>query len=127
MPDLIDPDEVSHWWGGDLVLSATGDLGRVNLTERSKQRVLRRLLTNAGDYIDHVTYGAGIPADVGTILDMPKLRAKIRGQMLLEESVVQTPEPVVVLKQIRNGVEVSIQYLVAPEKTPAALSFTVDV
>ena len=126
MADLIDPVDIGHTWGGDLGLSGTGDLLRVNLVERSKERVLRRLLTNPGDYTSHPDYGAGLPQMVGLAVDPTKTAALITGQMLREASVVQSPAPTVQVGLITNGIAVSIRYLVAPDRTPAVLSFNVE-
>ena len=126
MADLIDPVDIGHTWGGDLGLSPTGDLARVNLVERSKERVLRRLLTNPGDYTSHPDYGAGLPQMVGLAVDPVKTAALITGQMLREASVVQSPAPVVKVGLITNGIAVSISYIVAPARTPAVLSFNVE-
>jgi hypothetical protein len=125
MADLIDPIDVGHLFGGDLQLSPTGDLARVNLVERSKQRVMRRLLTNPGDYLFHTYYGAGLPGLIGSDIDEAETEALIKGQMLLEASVVQSPAPGVTVTVIENGMAVNIAYLVAPDKTPAVLSFSV--
>ncbi len=126
MADLIDPVDIGHAFGADLELSATGDLARVNLVERSQERVLRRLLTNPGDYLMHPTYGAGLPAKVGSPIDVAATAALIQGQMLLEASVVQTPPPAVTVSSLENGLAVGVSYLVAPDKTPAVLSFSVS-
>ena len=126
MPNLLDVDDIAHFWGGDLQLSATGGLARVNLVERSKQRVLRRLLTNPGSYLAHPTYGAGIPKLVGTVLDLGKIKALIRGQMLMEASVAKTPEPTVDVGAITDGVMVKIAYTSLPTRQPASLSFSVN-
>ena len=48
-------------WGDDLTLTATGQVALVDGTPKGEQRVLRRLLTNPGDYIWHPEYGAGLP------------------------------------------------------------------
>jgi hypothetical protein len=125
MADLIDPVDIDHDFGADLGLSATGDLARVNLVERSQQRVLRRLLTNPGDYLMHPTYGAGLPAKVGSTIDIASTTALIKGQMLLEASVMQNPPPSVTVAEIENGMAVAIAYSVAPDATPAVLSFSV--
>lgn len=120
-------DDVTHYWGSDLQLSPTGDLSRSSRVERSKQRVLRRLMTNPGDYIWHPAYGAGLPALVGTNATAAAVQALVRGQMLLEASVARDPEPTVAVQTISNGLAVQITYAVPPEKQPVALSFSVSV
>jgi hypothetical protein len=112
-------DDLAHIWGNDLQVSPAGDFARVNGLERSKQRVMRRLLTNPGDYKQHPTYGAGLAAYVGQVLNIAKLTALVRGQMLLEASVVN-------LVQIPNGIEVDISYTALPDRQPVLLSFTVS-
>lgn len=124
MADLLDLADVAHYWGNDLQLSPTGDLARAITTERSQQHVLRRLLTPAGGYITHTGYGAGLPGDIGTHLDIAKTTAKVRGQMAQEASVAQSPAPAVALRTIPNGISASISYTVAPENVPAVLTFS---
>ncbi len=126
MVNLTDPVEIAHDWGGDLQLSTTGDLGAVSLVERSKQRVIRRLMTNPGDYIFHPDYGAGLGRLVGQNVDLAKATALITGQMLLEDSVSQSPAPTVKVTSIPQGMAVQINYTTAPEKVPAVLSFSLS-
>lgn len=116
-------DDVGHWFGGDLQVSPTGDLSRTQSVTRSNQRVLRRLCTNPGEYRAHPGYGAGVPADVGSTLDLAKVRAKVRGQMLLEASVAPDPAPVIRAQAIPKGVIVDTKYIALPDRQPAALSF----
>jgi hypothetical protein len=122
MPDL---DDVRQFWGGDLELSPTGDLGRVSVEDRSQLRVLRRLLTNPGDYLFH-KYGAGIPATIGSVVEPAKARATIRGQMRKEPSVARTPEPAITVTPITNGLSAQINYVVQPGAIPVVLSFNVS-
>lgn len=124
--NLIDPIEIAQDWGGDLQLTPTGDLATTSLVDRSKKRVLRRLLTNPGDYIFHPTYGAGLGRFVGLPVDRAKMEALIIGQMFLEASVIQSPRPTVSATAVPNGLVVDIAYLVGPEKIPAVLSFTLN-
>jgi phage baseplate assembly protein W len=126
MADLTLLTELAQDWGGDLSASPTGDLAVVSGVDRSKQRVLRRLLTNPGDYLFHPTYGAGLPRYVGQLVDVAKVRALIRGQMLLEDSVASDPEPQVEVSAIPNGLSASISYITSPEKIPAVLSFSLN-
>lgn len=116
-------DDIDHLWGQDLALSPTGDLGRVNGATRSEQRVLRRLCTNPGEYLWEPLYGAGLPAKIGSLIDLAKIGALIRGQMLLEASVASTPAPNVQVREIAAGVTVAVQYVALPDKQPVSLSF----
>jgi phage baseplate assembly protein W len=89
MPDL----EMS--WSGDLSVSATGDLAIVADPSLGTERVLRRLLTNPGDYIWNPDYGAGLGQFVGRPVDLAGVEALIRAQMALESAVSSTPEPII--------------------------------
>lgn len=123
---MTDLSDIDHWYGGDLLLSPTGDLSRSERVDRSRQRVLRRLMTAKPDYMMHPEYGAGLPLEIGANLELSRVRGLIRGQMLEEVSVQQTPEPNVRVTPIPNGVRADISYTVAPEQIPAVLSFNVD-
>ena len=118
--------ELNHYFGGDISVNNTGDLLSISGTTRSQQRLLRRLLTNPGAYIFHSDYGAGLPAKVGDTLDIPKLRALIRGQVQLEDSIAKTPEAVISLSAIANGVTVNIKYTDVVTSNVATLSFNVN-
>jgi len=126
MADLTALDDVGHYWGGDVILGLTGDFSRASHADRSKQRVLRRLLTNPGDYIFHPAYGAGLPKLVGQAIDLPKTQALIRGQMLLEASVAKSPGPTIKARLIPGGLSVAISYTVLPDRQPVSLSFSVE-
>jgi hypothetical protein len=67
--------DLNHYIGNDLTASNTGDLQPVDTTVRGQQRVLRRLLTNPGDYIFHPNYGAGLPQWIGRTADLAEMRA----------------------------------------------------
>lgn len=126
MPDLVDLNDVGHLWGADIRLSSTGDLSLVSGSDRSKERVLRRLLTNPGEYLFSMPYGGGVPAQIGKIADNAKISANIQGQMKIEPSVSQSVAPTVAVTDTAQGVAVAISYIAAPDQTPAALSFTVS-
>lgn len=123
MADLTALSDVAHFWGSDVILSASGDLGRAQRAERSKQRVLRRLLTNPGDYVFHPDYGAGLPAKVGGLINVAEVKALIRAQMRQEASVAQSPAPQIVVDGIDAGVSVAISYVALPDRQPVALAF----
>jgi hypothetical protein len=126
MASLTTRDDLSHWMGQDIGLSPTGDVGRVNGSDRSRQRVLRRLLTNPGEYLTHPAYGAGLARFVGSVTDVGAITAAIRGQMLLESSVAKTPAPKINVNPLPNGLAVTIAYTSLPDKQPVALSFDVN-
>ena len=119
-------NDLNQYVGGDIGASATDDLLPVVSTTRGQQRILRRLLTNPGDYIFHPEYGAGLPRYVGEVADIAKIRALIRGQVLLEDSVAKSPEPEIVVKAITNGLAVAIRYVDSDTRQPVSLSFNVN-
>lgn len=118
--------DLYHNIGGDLYSSVTGDLLSVESTTRGQQRILRRLLTNQGDYIWHPTYGGGLGAKVGDVTDIPAIKALIRSQLKLEEVVAHTPEAQVDVTAIQGGISVNIVYTDAVSKNPQTLSFDVN-
>jgi hypothetical protein len=127
-------NDLWHYWGTDLTASSTGDLLPVSGTARGQQRVLRRLLTNPatdtapGDYIFEPEYGGGLPHFIGQPFDKQKITARIRGQMLLEDSVAPIPPPVIDVGRIgtdNTAFSVSITYQDAATNRPVTLSFNV--
>ncbi|QAU22605.1 phage tail protein [Dyella sp. M7H15-1] len=130
--------DLSHYWSGDCSAAANGDLLTASDTERAKQRILRRLLTNPaqkdaagnvtvhGDYIFHPDYGAGLPRLVGSLASPAEIRALIRGQMLLEASVARNPAPNITVTSISDGISVQINYTDASSGTPIVLAFNVS-
>lgn len=117
--------DVGHYFSGDLLTSATGDLLTVASVDESRQRILRRLLTNPGDYLWQPGYGAGLPAQIGQPLNQNALRTLVRSQMLLEQSVSQNPAPQVMADPIANGVDMRIQYVEIDSGHPTVLNFSV--
>lgn len=117
--------DASQYFGSDLTLSATGDLLVADGLEESKQRILRRLLTNPGDYLWEPDYGAGLPTYIGRPLDQAALTALIKAQMYQEASVAHDPEPQVAVQAIANGLSVQIAYTYAPTGQTATLAFDV--
>lgn len=119
-------NDVNHWVGGDIAVSPTGDLGLASADLRTQQRIVRRLVTNPGDYIFHTDYGAGLPQKIGEVLDVPALRGLIRAQILQEAGVAQSPEPQVDVAAITGGVSVRILYSSAITREPVSLQFNVS-
>lgn len=113
-------------WGGDLAISAGGDVALTNGAPLSEQRVLRRLLTNSAAYLWHLDYGAGLGAYVGTTATINTIGGVVRAQMRLEQSVSQATPPTVATQGLSPGcIGVSISYLLAPDNTTQVLSFSV--
>jgi len=117
MPDL------AHLWAGDLSFGPTGDLAIVDGLEMGRQRVLRRLLTNPGEYLWQPGYGAGLPTYVGLTPAVAEIAALIGGQMTLEPAVAPDPAPVVTVTAIPNGLSVDIAYTDAGSGSPVTLAF----
>jgi phage baseplate assembly protein W len=117
MPDL------SLSFGGDLALSATGDLATATGTDLVTQRILRRLLTNAGDYIWQPGYGAALAQYLGNPANQNNITATILAQMKLEASVLQSPAPTVAYQSDNAGtVTVTITYVDADTGTTQTLT-----
>lgn len=125
MADLTALADIDHTWGGDVALSPTGDLGRVTRAKRSRQRVLRRLMTNPGDYIWHPEYGAGLPAKIGSNATASEIKGLILAQMKFEASVAQVPAPQITVTLIQGGFAVRGVYTALPDRQPVPLSFEV--
>ena len=120
MPDL------SHQWSQDLVLSPSGSLGTAFGPALGLQRVLRRLLTNPGEYVFAPTYGAGLRAAVGRPANIPRIQAVIMAQMMQEAYVAPTPPPVVTVTSKNDGtVYAYVQYADATTGVTQTINFPV--
>lgn len=120
MPDL------SHEFGADIVAGPTGDLALSEGVALGRQRVLRRLLTNPGEYIWQPEYGAGLGQFVGQPASAARIRAVVRSQIFREAAVARSPEPVVEVRAGDDGrVFVSIRYADADSGETQSLSLTV--
>jgi phage baseplate assembly protein W len=123
MPDLF------QQWGSDFAISPTGDLGTASGTVLGQQRVLRRLLTNPGEYIWQPEYGAGLSRFIGQPAAVLQIQAAIRSQIFKETVVARSPEPVIDIDLgpgASNGtVYVHVRYVDAPSGETQTLSFTV--
>jgi hypothetical protein len=80
-------------WATDLSAGSGGDLALVAGSAETNQRVVRRLLTNPGDYIWNLGYGAGLGAFIGSATNLQDIAAVIRNQISLEPTVPSTPAP----------------------------------
>ncbi|WP_248769055.1 phage tail protein [Pseudomonas sp. MWU12-2345] len=118
--------DLNHYVGGDLSSSPTGDLSTVEGLDRGKQRVLRRLITNPGDYLFHPDYGAGLGRYVGALMNVPETISLIRSQILLEDCVSRSPKPVISVLPSNDTLAVNISYTDSPTGEPVTLSFEVS-
>lgn len=116
---------ISHTVGSDLDLDSSGGLAVVSGAEQTRQAILRRLLTNAGDYIWHLDYGAGIPARIGQPYRAQAIREAILAQMREEEAVDQSTPPTVTITENGAGTYLcAITYVDATAGTVQGLQFT---
>ncbi|MDD2878004.1 MAG: hypothetical protein PHT60_13605 [Acidiphilium sp.] len=103
--------DASVVFGGDLAIGVSGDLALASGSGLTEQRVLRRLLTNPGDYIWQLTYGAGLGRFVGAAGAVGAVTAVARAQMQAESRVAQSPLPQIVVDQDNpSGIAMTIAY-----------------
>lgn len=113
-------------FGGDLAVGPTGDLALAEGGLLTQQRVLRRLLTNAGDYLWQLSYGAGLGQFVGQPGAPASIAGIARSQMLQEAAVAPSPVPTASAQAGGDGtVTLTISYADAASGTTSSLSFTV--
>jgi hypothetical protein len=118
--------DISLLWGGDLSVGPTGDIALADGTALTQQRVLRRLLTNAGDYIWQLTYGAGLGQFVGQPGAAAAIQGVARTQMLQESTVAASPAPVIsAAASVDDTVTLSIQYADSQTQTTNLLTFSI--
>ena len=117
--------DANHTFGADLVLAAGGDLSTVTGIPYSEQRVLRRLMTNPGEYLWDPTYGAGLPGFIGQPINAGQVTAIVQAQLALEDSVAASPAPVVTVTPIADGLFLEISFTEATTGQPTVLSFSV--
>ena len=119
--------DASLLWGGDLYPSAVGDVSVVSDGVLGQQRLLRRLLTNPGDYLWHPTYGGGLGQFVGKPCSVADVKASIRSQIFQESLVARLPEPQIDVQLSRDGsVYVQISYVEVSTGSSQVLSFSMS-
>jgi len=112
--------------GGDLSVGPTGDLALADGATLTLQRVLRRLLTNQGDYIWQLSYGAGLGQFVGQPGAPAAIAGVTRSQLLQEADVAASPPPVVTTVAGNDGtVMATLTYTDAATLQASTLSFSV--
>jgi hypothetical protein len=120
-----------HEWGSDLAIGPTGDLSIVESATLGQQRVLRRLLTNAGGYIWHLEYGGGLGAFVGRAASANEIQSVIRTQMYKEATVSHSPEPQTIVgpagRSNSGTVSAEIRYTDMDQEEAQVIKFSVPV
>lgn len=113
-------------FGGDLSTDATGDLAVSSGSQLGQERVLRRLLTNPGNYLWWLAYGAGLARFIGRPAAPLRIAAVTKAQMALEAAVARNPPPKVVTQVGKDGtVTESISYVDAVSGTQQILTLPV--
>ncbi len=87
--------ELYHIVGSALQLSPTGGILLASGPTQNQQFIYRRLLTSQDDLLSNLTYGAGIPAMIGSPGNADIIIGIIRQQLKLEVAVQQNPSPIV--------------------------------
>jgi hypothetical protein len=118
--------DLYHYFGADLAAAANGDLLAADAGLLTQQLVLRRLLTNEGEYFFALDYGAGLPQFIGNAGNIPGITAVIRRQLNFERGVTKIPEPRIDVSPIPTGIFVHIVYNDAITGKPSVLSFNVN-
>lgn len=118
--------DLSLTFGGDLVVGPTGDIGLSDGEMLIQQRVLRRLLTNPGNYIWQLTYGAGLGQFVGQPSAPAVIQAIARSQILVEAAVSNNPPPAISAVSAGDGlVSLTVSFTDAVTQQTSSLSFSV--
>lgn len=118
--------DISHNFGNDLTASAAGDLLVVSGDTLTQQRILRRLLTNPGDYIWNLNYGAGLGQMVGKPANASAIQNIVYSQIFEEPAVARVPAPTVTTDVNPDGtVTVTIDYFDAVTGQGSTLTFQV--
>lgn len=132
MPDLY------HYWGEDLSASASGDLATADDSDTTAQQILRQLMTNpafndaagnpiaSADYADHPDWGAGLPRKIGSVVNIPTVRAIVRSVVYSYPAVARSPAPSIVVTPFQDGATVSISYLNLVTGETDTLSFDIN-
>lgn len=115
--------------GSDIKYDVTNSILTVDGTDKTEQRIMRRLMTNPGDYFWHPKFGVGLPARVGTNLTSPiisAMRADCISQIAQTDGVAAFPAPTVAIQQTGiNEITVTIGYTDSTTNESRVISFTI--
>src|SRR5271167_3843006 len=117
--------DLAQLWGNDLALASTGDLATSDGIDQATQRIIRRLMTNPGDYMWHPDYGAGLPSFIGNAVQPATMISAIKSQLFLEASVARVPAPKITATIQPDLISVNIAYFAAETGAPMLLDFDV--
>lgn len=117
--------DLDAFWGGDLSVDATGDLALVDDLALTNQRVLRRLLTNPGDYLWHPDFGVGLPGFIGQAVPPSVPIGAAAAQIAQEETVARSPAPEFDVQLGIDLISMSVKYYAATTGAPVLLEFDV--
>ena len=115
-------------WGGDLEIGPTGDIAVASVVDNLDEKIIRRLLTNPGDYLWAPNYGGGLAAQIGSPVDLSALQANIRAQMEQEPLISPYPLPSVLVSPTVSYSDdarvVTITYQSTDQNSSRSLSLT---
>jgi hypothetical protein len=113
-------------WGNDLSVGPGGDISAIPVHDELQQRIVRRLLTSAGEYIWHTDYGAGLGRYVGEPDSLAFIEGVILRHLQLESLVAQTPLPSVQGNEDLSGsfstIAVTVQYQISGSSLGSSIS-----
>lgn len=113
-------------WGGDLAVGPSGDISVAPIQAEVQQRLVRRLLTNPGDYVWHTEFGAGLGSYVGEGYSPSLIEGAILNQLQLETLVAATPAPSVQTSLSSTGpfstISVAVQFRVSGQSMPNSVT-----
>jgi hypothetical protein len=124
MADLAD---AYHIYGQDLAVTETGDIALATKSDRTTQRIIRRLLTAPTDakgsaYPWLPKYGVGLGKYLGEAMDTRALQGAILSQMLQEDTVLKVLPPQVTVTPTPTGATITVQYT-DTSGTPKSFNF----
>lgn len=124
---------------GDIDISPSGGIATADGDVYSRQRVIRRLVTNMRvvqddgsildpDYVYDTTYGTRLGRAVGaapTQSDLDLIEQSVRTALAAEDTVLQSSPPVINFTIVSDGIRVAISYTAAQSGQPVAIALLV--
>lgn len=121
--------DIYHVFGEDLKIDQNGGLLLTDGIDETNQRIVKRLLTPIRGYIWHLSYGAGLPDEVGVALsqkELNKIRGLVISNVMKEQTVSKTPPPQIDFDIIPNGLSCTIAYKNTIDDKNYVLKFPVN-